>query len=232
MKRLNAIGVCSLILVLSAFRSTNGTYTAVNETNPVDLCTAGNAEPIIDFGEIKIDSQIWADKNLDAVAFSNGDPISEAQTSAEWRDALNQGKPAWCYYEENAENGKIYGKLYNWYAVTDPRGLAPKGWHIPSYEEWQKLTGYLGSKAAKKMKTANGWEMNGNGNNKSGFSALPGGFIYKSTKTYYRSGNMGKIGYWWSTHTSGMGVKIDNTDHVSGDFYSKDHGLSVRCLKD
>jgi uncharacterized protein (TIGR02145 family) len=82
--------------------------------------------------QIKIGTQIWATRNLDASTFRNGDTIPEAKTDEEWKAAGNDKKPAWCYYNNDPANGKKYGKLYNYYAVKDKRGLAPEGWHIPS----------------------------------------------------------------------------------------------------
>jgi uncharacterized protein (TIGR02145 family) len=70
-------------------------------------------------------------ENLDGYRFRNGDPIPEARTKEEWSKA----SPAWCYYENDPENGTKYEKLYNWYALVDPRGLAPEGWHVPVKEE-------------------------------------------------------------------------------------------------
>ena len=88
---------------------------------------------------VTIGNQHWMTKNLDVVAFRNGDLIREARTNQEWEQAIKNKQPAWCYYENNPKNGAKYGKIYNWYAVCDPRGLAPRGWHIPSFEEWNKL---------------------------------------------------------------------------------------------
>jgi uncharacterized protein (TIGR02145 family) len=123
--------------------------------------------------QIKIGTQTWTTTNLDVSTFRNGDEITEAKTDAEW----NKPNPAWCYYDNDPANGKIYGKLYNWYAVIDKRGLAPAGWHIPNDAEWWTLTDYLGgeAKAGTKMKSQSGWKNNGNGTNASGFAGLPGG---------------------------------------------------------
>ena len=81
---------------------------------------------------IKIGTQTWATKNLDVSSFSNGETVHEARTDAEWQKAWEEGMPAWCYYKNDPANGTKYGRLYNFYAVNDPRGLAPVGWHIPS----------------------------------------------------------------------------------------------------
>ena len=71
--------------------------------------------------EIKIGKQIWMKLNLDVEVFRNGDPIPHAKTDEEWVKAGEQKKPAWCYYKNAGIYGEKYGKLYNWYAVNDPR---------------------------------------------------------------------------------------------------------------
>ena len=107
---------------------------------------------------VQIGSQIWQSKNLDVATFSNGDRIFEAKSIKDWDDAISSKQPAWCYYNFNPENGKKYGKLYNMYAVMDPRGLAPVGYHIPSENEWEILEKFIGAEnAGKKLKSTNGW---------------------------------------------------------------------------
>jgi uncharacterized protein (TIGR02145 family) len=109
---------------------------------------------------VKIGSQTWTNENLNVSTFRNGDVIPEAKTDEEWRAAFINKQPAWCYYENDVKNGNKYGKLYNWHAVNDPRGLAPDGFHIPTDEEWNLLFDYLGGfrVAGGKMKTSSGWE--------------------------------------------------------------------------
>jgi uncharacterized protein (TIGR02145 family) len=104
---------------------------------------------------VTIGTQEWMTKNLDVSTFRNGDPIPEAKTNSEWEMASKNKQPAWCYYNNDPQYGEKYGKLYNWYAVTDPRGLAPVGYHIPSDEEWTVLINQLGgnSPAGIKMKS-------------------------------------------------------------------------------
>ena len=94
--------------------------------------------------EVKIGQQVWTTENLNVDKFRNGEIIPEAKSEEEWIEAGDNKKPAWCYYNNDPSNGTKYGKLYNWYAVNDPRGLAPEGWHIPSDKEWDVLTNYLG----------------------------------------------------------------------------------------
>ena len=115
--------------------------------------------PVVDNkGPIKgvaIGSQVWTSTNLNVSTYRNGDVIPQVQDRDAWAK-LTTG--AWCYYENNAANGTKYGKLYNWYAVNDARGLAPAGWHIPTDQEWTVLENSLGDDAGKKMKSTSGWE--------------------------------------------------------------------------
>jgi uncharacterized protein (TIGR02145 family) len=142
-----------------------------------------------------IGKQIWTTSNLNVTKFSNGDLIPEAKNAKEWEEFVKNKQAAWCYLNYNAANGLKYGKLYNWYAIKDPRGLNPKGWHIPTKQELDDLIGY----GASALKSTIGWDSysqtypvedsrgilvgyrdrtwSGNGTNKIGFSGLPGGHI-------------------------------------------------------
>lgn len=185
---------------------------------------------------IKIHNQIWAIKNLDVGTFRNGDVIYEAKSDAEWEAAGEQGRPAWCNYDNDPVNGKKYGKLYNWYAVNDPRGLAPKDWHIPSDAEWKELTDNLGGEksAGTKMKSTKGWELDCTGTNTSGFTALPCGM--RIIEGPFEEG--GIKCFWWSSsilhETNAFCIYIEDnrTECWNGCYYDHKMGLSVRCLKD
>jgi uncharacterized protein (TIGR02145 family) len=83
--------------------------------------------------DVKIGTQTWTTKNLDVSNYRNGDVILLVQDAKQWEN-LKTG--AWCYYDNKLSNGEKYGKLYNWYAVNDARGLAPDGYHVPSDNEW------------------------------------------------------------------------------------------------
>jgi len=192
--------------------------------------------------EVKIGNQIWIAENLNVATFRNGDVIPEAKTEEEWKAYDDAGEAAWCYYDNDRKNGEKYGKLYNWYAVNDPRGLAPKGWHVPSDKEWNELVEYLGGEeedtgkwinAGKRMKTSHGWEDNGNGTDEVGFSGLPGGSRTANGAFYF----VGELGYWWSsTEGSASGAWNRYLGYGSGnvrrDNYRKNYGFSVRCLRD
>ena len=179
---------------------------------------------------IKIGTQTWTTKNLDVTTYRNGEVIPQVQDANAWSN-LRTG--AWCYYENNTANGSSYGKLYNWYAVNDPRGLAPKGYHIPSDAEWTKLSDNLGDEAGTKMKSNTGWENDGNGTNSSAFAGLPGG--YRDDDGDFSS--IGANGYWWSSSEANTDNAWDrylnaNDGDVLRFNYSKRNGFSVRCLRD
>jgi uncharacterized protein (TIGR02145 family) len=183
---------------------------------------------------VTIGTQVWMTKNLDVDRFRNGDPIPEAKTTEEWENAGENKQPAWCYYDNDPKNGEKYGKLYNWYAVSDSRGLAPEGWHVPSNDEWTVLTDNLGS--GYKIKDTYGWTSNGNetkSTNSSGFSGLPGG-----DRSYVGSFDfIGYHGYWWSStegNTNNAWSRTLNYRYgfVDGFTNHKGNGFSVRCLRD
>lgn len=107
---------------------------------------------------IKIGKQVWMTENLNVFTFRNGDTIPQARTKKEWIEAGKNGKPAWCFYENDLSNGVKYGRLYNWFAVNDPRGLAPIGWKVPEFEDFNSLDTYLWGEVGRKLKHSTGWK--------------------------------------------------------------------------
>jgi uncharacterized protein (TIGR02145 family) len=183
---------------------------------------------------VKIGNQTWMSENLTVTHFRNGDPITEATTSTEWELAGKEGKPAWCISQNDTENGKKYGKLYNWFAVNDPRGLSPKGWHIATDDEWTKLTDFLGGQviAAFKMR-APGISQTGVKSEDSGFSGLPGGACNRNGNFY----GLGSHGLWWTAtefNASDSWIRVLNyiVCDINSMPFKKPVGLSVRCVKD
>ena len=177
----------------------------------------------------------WENCNLDVTTYSNGDPIPQVTDPTVW-ESLTTG--AWCYYDNDPANGPTYGKLYNWYAVNDPRGLAPIGYHVPTDAEWTVLTDYLGGAtvAGGKMKEAGlcHWlTPNIDATNESLITALPGGFRYLNG-TFY---NIGIYGFWWSSSQDistlpwFRGLNY-NTGGVFINYGDKTYGYSVRLIKD
>ncbi len=185
--------------------------------------------------EVTIGTQVWMTKNLDVATFRNGDPIPEAKTHEEWQAAGYNKQPAWCYYDNTPVNGAKYGKLYNWYAVADPRKLCPEGWHVPNDSDWSTLIMYLGGDAVAggKMKSTMYWTDNYSASNESGFNGLPGGDRFYNGSFY----NVGDYGYWWSSSeyntTYAWNLSLFYLDGgVLRNFGGKEIGLSVRCLRD
>ena len=187
---------------------------------------------IKDAGTIIIGSQKWAVANLNVSTFRNGDTIPEAKTNKEWVSAGDAGKPAWCYYNNDPALGLKYGKLYNWYAVNDPRGLAPEGWTLPGDNDWAQLSYSSGGQAAgMKMKSTTGWSEGNGGTNETGFNGLPGG--YRIENGIFQ--NLGSIGIFWCTAEGKASTAIDHYLSQSGTLgrsnSPRQRGESVRCLR-
>jgi uncharacterized protein (TIGR02145 family) len=201
----------------------------------------GFVQTIINCNDLqnKIGTQTWRHWNLDVSTYRNGDSIPNVTNPAVW-DTLTTG--AWCYYDNdpgnNGEgNGMLYGKLYNWYAVHDPRGLAPAGWHVPSDAEWTELVNYLGGPgvAGGKLKETGHWASPNTGaTDEVGFHARPGGFLEPADDAFY---SKGELGAWWSTTTSSNGHAscwnmYYNNDSIHIETAPDIEGQSVRCVKD
>jgi uncharacterized protein (TIGR02145 family) len=177
--------------------------------------------------EIRIGGQLWMTENRDVEHYRNGDPIPQVKDSTEWSN-LTTG--AWCYYNNDPENEK-YGKLYNWYAVTDSRGLAPEGWHIPTKEDFELLIWYVGNDGYAMLESGSG--KNGRGTNRSGFSALLAGCSFGGWCCYLH-----EVTYFWSSTVNSKGRVYclglfygDSVIDLSA-AWNKNDGFSVRCVKD
>ena len=183
---------------------------------------------------VQIGTQTWKAKNASVETYQNGDVIPEVTDAAAW-NSLTTG--AWCYYANSTANGTVYGKLYNWYAVHDPRNMAPVGWHVPTDAEYATLQTYLGGSAiagGKLMSTGTSlWAAsNASSTNSSGFSGLPGG--YRLPNGGFNSGANWAV-YWASDDNGGnpydWQLRSNNTafNHYPD---AKTFGFSVRFIKD
>jgi uncharacterized protein (TIGR02145 family) len=202
---------------------------------------------------VKIGNQWWMAENLNVSHYLNGDPIPQVTDPDEWAILMTG---AWCYYDNDPANGEIYGKLYNWYSVNDPRGLAPEGWHVPSDEEWTELEDCLKSNSeywcdnnsyaiAKSLASKDLWEVssdpcdignNLSANNASGFTGRPGGYRNYSIGNFY---HIGYNGYWWSSteykYISAGAIYLllsYNYSSLGWGYNNKRNGRSVRCVRD
>jgi uncharacterized protein (TIGR02145 family) len=151
----------------------------------------------VELEKIKIGNQIWTSKNLESTIFRNGDSIPEAKSYEDWKSYSKNKKAAWCYFKFEKKYGDRYGKLYNRFAITDPRNLAPVGWKVPSFTDFEELENSINEpiddtinefnskkSIGYKLKSQEGWldydDQNGNGSNQVGFNVLPGGYAWIS----------------------------------------------------
>jgi uncharacterized protein (TIGR02145 family) len=246
MRKANTIFKITVVfLLLFSYGNISG-QTKTKSTQPVSkavqtktktaqpVSKAEQNKKIQDAGTVTIGDQIWAVANLNVSTFRNGDSIPEAKTNQEWVIAGESGKPAWCYYNNDPKIGLKYGKLYNWHAVNDPRGLAPVDWSVANDADWTQLIYFLGGQgtAGRKMKSTSGWSGGNNGANESGFMGFPGG--YRAENGTFL--NIGTIGTWWSSTESKSSSAVDHYLALSSGLNKssspKQRGESVRCLKD
>lgn len=202
-----------------------------------DIDNNCNGEIDEDCNSVTICGQVWMNKNLDVATYRNGDPIPKVTNGAEWA-ALTTG--AYCYYNnDSATYAAVYGKLYNWYAVNDPRGLAPEGWHVPSNVEWTALGTCLGGDFVaggplKETGTAHWIAPNTGATNLTGFTCLPGGFRLPFGPPFFDIGR--GASFWSSTESESWGAwgrVIYYWGGVLGTVnVNKLYGYSVRCVKD
>ena len=204
---------------------------------------------------VLIGTQRWTDKNLNVANYRNGDPITYAADATQWVAANTAGVGAYTYLKfASGDGGATYGKLYNWYAVNDSRGLAPTGYHIPTLTEWRTLKSTKPDIKTLKSTTSD-WEgtfsnvnnnitvalhpnySNYNGNNSSGFNALPGGSVF-NTGT---NGNYGSASFWTATVDGSNPLRAEWTYfHQSGLLIGSEccateniqTGMSIRLVKD
>jgi uncharacterized protein (TIGR02145 family) len=188
------------------------------------------------YSSIVLGTQQWLGWNLRVTHYNNGDLIPNIPLGSYW---YNASSGAWA-------NGplafEIYGCLYNWYAVADSRNLCPTGWHVPTDGEWTILINYLGgsSVAGGKLKetgTSHWNSPNTGASNRSGLTALPGGYAGWNFIDYYVTFySVRDYGYFWtSTETSTTSSRFKllgkNTQTIGGGTQQKYIGQSVRCIK-
>ena len=207
------------------------------------LSFAQKNNSIKDITIIQIGKQLWMSYNLNVLTFRNGDTIMYAKSKEDWIIAAKGKKPAWCYYNNDIKIGEKYGKLYNWYAVNDKRGLAPIGWKVPSEKDLKELIKHLGGhkrvnsigseggygNLAEKIASIKDWSGNW-GKNTSGFNAYPSGCIMSETFKYiYTSA------FFWlsnSSNTEKSYAFVLNGDFPDIGIFSNSYGFSIRCILD
>ncbi len=206
-----------------------------SEDNSLQISTLSDIDGN-QYNAVKIGSQIWMQQNLNVSHYRNGDPIPNVQDPVQW---YNLTTGAWCYYENQTSNGTVYGKLYNWHAINDPRGFTPEGWHIPTKNEVDILRSFLdnGENAGYKMKsTTNDWLSPSTGSdNSSGFTGLPAG--YRSNDGGFYS-SKGSVAIFWGENPDSQTSQdkynytlLSNFTNLYNSSSIKEMGYSVRCVK-
>jgi uncharacterized protein (TIGR02145 family) len=186
-----------------------------------------------EYKTVKIGNQTWMAENLRTTRYRNGDLIPNVTSNSDWGN-LTSG--AYCYFDNTLNT--VYGKLYNWYAVTDTRNIAPEGWHVPTDAEWKTLADFVGGDAGGKLKETGAihWRIPNTGaTNESGFTALPAGLRLGYDGTFVELGSLSD--FWSSTQFGNISYAWDfrlaynNTGSHRANI-DKRYGFSVRCLKD
>ena len=189
------------------------------------------------YHQVTIGTQVWLAENLKTTRYRNGDVIPNETVDSLWNKLSNNSTGALCNYNNDVNTGNTYGFLYNWYAASDSRGLAPEGWHVASEADWQTLVTYLGGDtvAGGKLKeagTAHWSSPNAGATNQSGFTALPAGLRVYSGK-FEMMGTMGL--FWTSTPSddySGFNCGLFNeTAGAVIDGKRRGYGFTVRAVK-
>jgi uncharacterized protein (TIGR02145 family) len=194
-----------------------------------------------DYTTVQIGEQCWFAENLRNEHYANGDAIPGELSDSEWQNTDDTNLGAQAIYSNDESNLANYGRLYNWYAVDDARGLCPAGWHVPTDGEWLDLKNYsigqgFSGTYGTALKSLTGWYNGGNGTDDFGFSAPPGGVRYSGGNF---SSGAGAYGYWWSSSSHGnvadyayyWELVFDDPTTNQG-ACPLQYGFSVRCLKD
>ncbi len=216
-----------LLLASNCRKDLDNTLIIIDNDNDTNYYTAS----------VAIGTQIWMTKNLKTRRYRNGDKIKT--TTPATLDMSDEVTPKYQWaFNADEINVDTYGRLYTWYAITDPRGVCPLGWHVPTDEDWSILISYLEGKlnkggSLKEAGTTHWAPPNTGATNATDFSALPGGYRFY----YGRFSDIGFSGFWWSSSESsesnayGRGI-VNNNSQVPRLNFSKRDGLSVRCIKD
>jgi len=228
--------VVGFFLLLTISCSKSSSQPDILPTSDVD----GNV-----YNTVTIGSQVWMVENLNTTRYNNGDPIPTVTDNTQWA-TLTSG--ALCTYNNVTPPNSYYGKLYNWFAVNDPRNIAPPGWHVATNEDWIELENFVASNSgasgsvAKILAAGIDWiistSVNAVGNdlninNISGFSGLPGGIRSGIDGSF---SNFGLTGAWWSSsennvNTGWRHALNNNQSIVDKSNISKTYGFTVRCVK-
>jgi uncharacterized protein (TIGR02145 family) len=205
-----------------------------NSNNSTPAATVTDIDGNV-YHTVTIGTQVWMVENFKVTHYRNGDAIPNVTDDNAW-SGLTTG--AYCNYNNDVNNSTTYGRLYNWYTVSDSRNIAPSGWHVPTDTEWTTLTTYLGDESVtggklKEIGITHWVSPNTGADNSSGFTGLPGGL-----RDFYGAfGGIGNYGCFWSaTEEDAANAWRRNLDYSDAGLHrinnSKALGFSVRCLRD
>lgn len=186
------------------------------------------------YATVQVGGQCWTATNLRTTHYRDGSAMPNVTSNNTWAQMSTGAR---CSYQNNAALDVTYGQLYNWYAVADPRGVCPLGWHVPSDAEWTQLTDHLGgaSVAGGLLKTTTLWNPPNTGaTNASGFSAVPAGTRSDVDGVF---AYFGSYSYWWSTtERTSTGAWYRNAASLHAGINRNDSpkrsGYCIRCLRD
>jgi uncharacterized protein (TIGR02145 family) len=195
---------------------------------------------------VLIGTQVWTAENLRSTKFNDNTLIPNVTNNTSW---LNLTTAAYSWYNNDIANKDSLGALYNWFATSNGK-LCPTGWHVPTDIEYNTLGltlgiqadsinqwGYEGTDQGSQMKTSTGWDGNGNGTNKSGFSARPGGYRQWTGGDFW---GLGSYTYFWTGTDDAINNKptvawYRQLDSFHTKIYkattSKTGGKYIRCVK-
>ncbi len=248
-KTIDGIGIGSFASSITGLAGKTTYHVAAYATNSVgtgygsirSFTTVDSTGTVTDidgntYRTVKTGDQWWMAENLKVTHYRNGDPVPNVTDSSSWT-SLTTG--AYCNFNNDVANVATYGRLYNWYAASDGRDIAPAGWHVPSDAEWQTLVNYLGGDAAagwriKEVGTAHWLPPNAGGTNECGFTALPGGYRGSSYGIFADLGNYAC--FWTSSVSSSTNAWYRSLSYdypeVSHYDSKKHYGFSIRCVRD
>lgn len=222
--KIKAVFAVSMLLLISC-----------KKDNSVRFLSANDSQQAVNtsYTSVTIGTQVWMDKNLGVSYYRNGDKIPQVTDSAKW-SRLTTG--AWCWYNNDSAKYAVYGKLYNWYAINDPRGLAPEGWHVSSDAEWLTTASFLSTHVGGKMKEtgiSHWFDPNIDATNSTGFTGLPGGYRSNTGQFCY----VAYLGLWWTSTSYNSSVAwyrrmLCYSATLDRWRFQKRMGFSVRCIKD
>ena len=229
-----------------------GLLTWFGTCEALDLCVS----PTFDghsYSVIQMGLDCWFTENLRTTEYADGTPIPHVADAQTWTEQLNGARTL---YDDDEANVALYGRLYNWFAVEDARGLCPAGWHVSTDDDWVTLELTVGmhpddayevgsfrgvaAEVGVALKATSGWPAGGNGTDEIGFAGAPGG-VRNGEPFDFGGGNYageGELGFWWSsTATAPLGSALNRVlsatnPGVNRSAIQNQFGMSVRCVLD